>query len=274
MEQIEDEHGNLTTVYTTANIEDIQVGDLVYSYDTATGEVVQSEVTSTLHRNSDHLRYIEVVDENGVVQIFETTDAHPFWVDNVDADDGRVVPEYVEEYDPVTGETIIIVHNNTDGNAFGGYICAGDLLIGDVCIGPNGEHLTVISTVRENFPNGIAVYNFEVAGTSCYYVIANADASADNASPLLVHNMCAKPKKTISGGNLEKLKPKDLKNIKEHEFKAEVLGGPEDISKFNISMNKDTKEIFLTPVKKGAGPNIPTDYKLGPDGPELIKPFL
>ena len=44
MEQIEDEHGNLTTVYTTANIEDIQVGDLVYSYDTLTGETELCEV--------------------------------------------------------------------------------------------------------------------------------------------------------------------------------------------------------------------------------------
>ena len=36
-------------------------------------------------------------------------------------------------------------------------------------------------TVREDFPNGIDVYNFEVAGTNCYYVIANT-------SPVLVHN--------------------------------------------------------------------------------------
>ena len=109
-------------------------------------------------------------------------------MDSVDADDSRVVPECVEEYDPVTGEVVVIVHENTGGNATGGYVCAGDLLVGDVCIGPNGERLTVISTIREEFPNGIDVYNFEVAGTSCYYVIANGEAFYDGATPVLVHN--------------------------------------------------------------------------------------
>ena len=182
-----DENG-VFVQYVTVNIEDVKVGDLVYSYNTLTGETELRAVQSILHRNSDHLRYIEVVDEFGVAQTFETTDAHPFWVVDADTNGRYVIPEYVEEYDPVTGQTIILFHENTVGNGFGGYICAGDLRVGDVCVGPNGELVTVVSTRRDAFPDGIAVYNFEVDGAHNYYVIANAEAFYNGASPVLVHN--------------------------------------------------------------------------------------
>ena len=58
----------------TAIIEDIQVGDLVYSYDTATGEVSLKEVTSTSALRSDHINYLTIVDEDGNEQVIETTD--------------------------------------------------------------------------------------------------------------------------------------------------------------------------------------------------------
>ena len=64
--------------YVTVNIEDIQVGDLVYSYETATGEVGLREVTDTFVRSSDHINYLTIVDENGKEQTIETTDGHPF----------------------------------------------------------------------------------------------------------------------------------------------------------------------------------------------------
>jgi hypothetical protein len=64
--------------YVTQNIEDIKVGDWVYSYDTLTGEVTQKEVTATFVRESDHINYLTILDENGNVQVLETTDGHPF----------------------------------------------------------------------------------------------------------------------------------------------------------------------------------------------------
>ena len=64
-------------------------------------------------------------------------------------------------------------------------------------------------TIREEYPNGIDVYNFEVAGTSCYYVITNAN----NASPVLVHNACPGPG---DGGEVRKQKvTKARKSAKE-----------------------------------------------------------
>jgi hypothetical protein len=66
--------------YVTVNIEDIKFGDLVYSYDTITGEVSQKEVTDTFVRTSNHINYLTIIDENGNEQIIETTDEHPFWI--------------------------------------------------------------------------------------------------------------------------------------------------------------------------------------------------
>jgi len=88
-----DEDGNFVS-YVTANIEDIKVGDLVYSYDTATGEVSQKEVTDTFVRESDHINRLTIVDENGNEQIIETTDGHPFWVVTNDPDLSRAARDY------------------------------------------------------------------------------------------------------------------------------------------------------------------------------------
>jgi hypothetical protein len=94
---------------------------------------------------------------------------------------------------------------------------------------------------------------------------------------LLVHNMCAQNTDNrawdniINGGNLKTASKKDLKGINEHDFKKEILGDTStEVSKFNISIDKDTKQIYFTPVKKGSDVNIPTDYKIGPNGPERM----
>ena len=71
-----DDDGNFVS-YVTVNIEDVKVGDLVYSYDTATGEVSQKAVTDTFVRSSDHINYLTIVDETGNEQVIETTDGLP-----------------------------------------------------------------------------------------------------------------------------------------------------------------------------------------------------
>ncbi len=143
MEQIEDEHGNLTTVYTTANIEDIQVGDLVYSYDTSTGEVSQQQVTATFVRETDHLNYLTVVDEHGNEQAIETTDGHPFWV--------------------VTDE------QTHDGH----WVEAKNLKIGDVFLSADNKLSTLNNIACVEQSGSIQVFNFTVEGNHNYFILAN-----------------------------------------------------------------------------------------------------
>jgi len=57
-----------------------------------------------------------------------------------------------------------------------------------VFLGPNGELTNLVSSWREEYPQGIDVYNFSVDGTSNYFVIANYADFLNGAVPVLVHN--------------------------------------------------------------------------------------
>jgi len=176
MEQIEDEHGNLTTVYTTVNIEDVKVGDLVYSYNTATGEVELCEVTSTLVKTSDHIHYLTIVDENGREQIIETTDVHPFWVVTDTPDLERAARELADEF----------YHENVAPGLNGFWVEAKDLRAGDVFLGVNGELSTLTNVVRVEQAGGIAVFNFTVEGNHNYFILAKDYEYGQTC--VLVHN--------------------------------------------------------------------------------------
>jgi hypothetical protein len=82
----------------------------------------------------------------------------------------------------------ILYHENIAVTAHGYYVEAKDLRVGDVFIGANGELTTLTETYREEFPNGITVYNFEVADSHNYFVIANVEAYENGVSVVLVHN--------------------------------------------------------------------------------------
>jgi hypothetical protein len=142
---------NDCSVYITKNIEDIEVGDLVYSYDTITGEVSEKAVTDTFIRTSNHINYLTIIDENGNEQILETTDEHPFWIAKI-----------------------------------GCWIAAKDLQVGDVFIGVNGELSTLVNRERVEFPEGITVYNFTVDGNHDYFIIAQEYEFGQTC--ILVHN--------------------------------------------------------------------------------------
>ena len=90
-----DENGNFAS-YVTTNIEDVKVGDYVYSYNTLTGETELCEVTSTLAKTCDHINYLTIVDEHGSEQIIEATDVHPFWVVTDEPDLDRAARDYTE----------------------------------------------------------------------------------------------------------------------------------------------------------------------------------
>ena len=148
-----------TILYDTKNIEDIQVGDLVYSYNTMTGETELCEVTDTLAKTSNHINYLTIVDEDGNEQVIETTDVHPFWVVTDEPDLERAARSYADG----------MYHENLGCNDNGFWVEAKDLRVGDVFLGANGELSTLTNIVRVEQEGGIAVFNFEVGGNHNYF---------------------------------------------------------------------------------------------------------
>ncbi len=136
--------------YVTKNIEDVRKGETVVAWDPVTGELGRDEVTNTFERTADHLRVLEFAAESdGQTQTLETTDEHPFW--SVEAGD---------------------------------FVAARDLRLGDRFISPAGEISTLTAMHRDDHPEGVPVYNFEVADVHNYYVRAHGL----RAPPVRVHN--------------------------------------------------------------------------------------
>ena len=135
--------------YQTKNIEDLVVGDTVIAMNPETGEVAPKKVLQTFERVADHLQIVTFEYSDGSSQVIETTDEHPFWL--------RFEKKWTR---------------------------AADLKQGDTVTGPNDESQTVTDNYREEYPNGIAVYNFEVEDWHTYFVFANGS----RAPPVLVHN--------------------------------------------------------------------------------------
>ena len=169
-----------TILYDTKNIEDIQVGDLVYSYDVSTGEAVQSEVTSTFVRESNHINYLTIEDEHGIIQTIETTDGHPFWVVTDNPDLGRTARSVVDE------NGVLLYHENLEPGLNGYWVEAKDLRVGDVFLGTNGELSTLTNIVRVEQSGGIAVFNFTVEGNHDYFILAKEYDYGQTC--VLVHN--------------------------------------------------------------------------------------
>jgi hypothetical protein len=132
----------------TKNIEDIQAGDLVLARDEHGTAIGLKPVKETYQRVSHHLRHLTFETPDGKQQTLSTTDEHPFW--SVTAE------EFVE---------------------------AGSLIVGHSVAGPTGETQTLVSSAREEFPDGVPVFNFQVTDCHTYFVAASADKTA-----MLVHN--------------------------------------------------------------------------------------
>ncbi len=173
-----DESGNI--LYDTKNIEEIQVGDWVYSYDTATGEYGYREVTNTFVRKSDHVNYLTIVDEQGREQTLETTDGHPFWVVTDEPDLSRAARSVVDE------NGTWLYHDNLDTGLNGYWVEAKDLRVGDVFLGADGKLSSLTNAVRLEVAGGISVFNFEVEGNHNYFVLAKEYGVGQTC--VLVHN--------------------------------------------------------------------------------------
>ena len=172
-----DPDGNFVS-YVTMNIEDVKVGDLVYSYNTLTGETELCEVTSTLAKTSDHINYLTIIDENGVEQVIESTDVHPFWVVTDEPDLSRAARSVVDE------NGLLIYHENLEPGLNGFWVEAKDLRVGDVFLGANGEISTLVS--KERLSGAIAVFNFTVESNHNYFIIAKEYELGQIC--ILVHN--------------------------------------------------------------------------------------
>jgi len=158
----------------------VQVGDLVYSYNTATGEVGLREVTDTFVRESDHINYLTIVDENGHEQTIETTDGHPFWVVTDEPDLSRAARSVVDE------NGVLLYHENLEPGLNGFWVEAKDLRVGDVFLGVNGELSMLTNIVRIEQNGGIAVFNFTVEGNHNYFILAKENEYGQSC--ILVHN--------------------------------------------------------------------------------------
>jgi hypothetical protein len=100
-----------------------------------------------------------------------------------------------------------LYHENLGVAEHGYYVEAKDLKVGEVFIGANGELTTLTETYREEFSNGITVYNFTVADNHNYFVIANVEAYENGASVVLVHNA------KRYGNYPEDIRSDDVKNL-------------------------------------------------------------
>ena len=137
-----------TVKLVTRNIEDIKEGDLVLARDEHGSQISFKPVKETYRRISHHLRHLTFECSDGTQQTLSTTDEHPFW--SATADD---------------------------------FVDAGSLIVGHTMTGPDGESQTLVSSTREEFPNGTPVFNFQVTDFHTYFVAASADKPV-----MLVHN--------------------------------------------------------------------------------------
>ena len=138
----------------SVNIEDIRKDDYILAKDPITGEMAPRKVLKTFSRISDHVRYLILRSSSGIDQEVGTTDEHPFFV---------------------------------EGNI---EVKAGQLRIGDKIIQHDGNFAILTTSHREEHPEGIAVYNFEVEGFHTYFV----SAQGSRAPPVWVHNADCVPK--------------------------------------------------------------------------------
>ncbi|MCL2120351.1 MAG: HINT domain-containing protein, partial [Planctomycetaceae bacterium] len=244
MEQTEDECGNLMTIYTTVNIEDVKVGDWVYSYNTLTGETELCKVTETFSLASNHINRLTFIDEHGYEQTIESTDAHPFWVVFNDPDLSRAARSVADE------NGMIFYHENLESGLNGYWVEAKDLRIRDVFLDATGKLSTLTNTVRVEQSDGVAVFNFTVENNHNYYILAKDFEYGQSC--VLVHNNSQVPRLVQTKGHT--LNPEAAKQIIKYN----------DLNPRKY--NRGVLGKMLEAIKKSE--QLPRDYhgKIGIDG--------
>ena len=133
------------------NIEDVEVGDYVLSYDEETEQQVISEVLETEQPIHYHL-YTLTFENN---EILKTTREHPIYVEN-------------KGWASIDPDVTLATHN----------LVVEQLEIGDYVLNVNNELMKLVSLEYEEIPDGIQTYNLKtISNTNTYY-----------AEGVLVHN--------------------------------------------------------------------------------------
>lgn len=182
------------------NIEEIEVGDLVWSFNEDTLQFEQRRVTALLHSTTDHTRVLTLLNQEKTQQRIHTTDEHPFYVL------GR------------------------------GWTEAKGLESGDTLLTADAGEVTLLASLRQEHPDGIPVYNFEVEGLHNYFV-----ASSDDAEAVLAHNKCRR----VNGNRRLARRPQHGYVIKRNGqvYKYGVSGGK--VSKANKSYRAEKQKRKL-----------------------------
>ena len=122
-----------TEVYTDDGfvcIEEIEVGDEVWAYNSETGEIELKEVLNVWIKETDEILHVSTDDGETI----DTTTNHPFYVENK------------------------------------GWVAAGDLEVGDILVTADGDTVEVSDIAIEKLAEPIIVYNLEVEDFHTYFV--------------------------------------------------------------------------------------------------------
>lgn len=111
-------------------IEDIEVGDEIWAYNSETGETELKEVLNVWVKETDEIIHVSTADGETI----DTTTNHPFYVENK------------------------------------GWVAAGDLEVGDVLVTADGNEVEVTDLELEKLAEPILVYNLEVEDFHTYFV--------------------------------------------------------------------------------------------------------
>jgi hypothetical protein len=137
-------------------------------------------------KTTDHIRILSIQGDDGNIETIRTTDSHPFFVQ------GK------------------------------GWTSAGELEAGDQMQEADGTWQTLLSSIREAHPEGIVVYNLEVAGDHTYFV----EDGSGTADAVWVHNVCRDPQAafaiTVKYPNTAR---SDLRAALIAEFGEAAMGG-------------------------------------------------
>ena len=172
-------------------IEDIEVGDKVWAYDSETGEDELKHVTAVKISETDEV--VHVITSDG--EDIRTTRLHPFYVVNES--------------------------NDLDSESIGTWISAGELHKGDILKTPDGKIVTIEKIRIEKLTETIKVYNLEIEDLHTYYVakgvLVHNDgcASTDNDNSKVSNNkMHHSTKKHIPRKYAQQIYHKLLKGLK------------------------------------------------------------
>ncbi len=152
-----------TAPWTTKAIEEVAVGDLVLARDEHGTALGWKPVKEVYRRTSYHLRHLTFRDAAGHEQMFETTDEHPFW--------SVTAKKFVNAGELQIDDHVVSAPSHTQS--------------GHTPINVDPAFIqTLTTTHRDEHPDGITVFNFQVEDFHTYFVAAKGATGP----PVLVHN--------------------------------------------------------------------------------------